>query len=91
MATPRPRGAGLYCEIFLPASTRRSVLRETQRDSDRMQARPDPNPIPHVLPNSQRTAEAIMRRARDFGPSPTEAVRRLLDAECAKAAGRAGR
>jgi hypothetical protein len=45
----RPKGQGLYAEIFLPANNRRSVLRETQRDGDRMQVRPDPNPIPHVL------------------------------------------
>jgi hypothetical protein len=81
MLTRRPNGPGLYSTISLGAHR---WLTMTHRDRDALPAQPDPCP----LPISQRTAEAIMRKARNLGASPTEAVRRLLDTECAKAARR---
>lgn len=53
-------------------------LRRTFRDRDNL----------HTIPAPEEIAEAILHRARDFGPTPTEAVRRMLDAECAAAATR---
>jgi hypothetical protein len=38
--------------------------------------------------DSKATAEAMMRRARNLGPNPREALRRMLDAEMTKAARR---
>ena len=43
----RPRGPGLYCEIFLPANNRRSMLKETVRDRDHVPAQLDPRPTTH--------------------------------------------
>jgi hypothetical protein len=73
MSTSRPRGLGLYETINL-GRARRDDLRETHRDRDDLRAVPDADPA--------RTAEAmVFRAASDFGGSPREALRRMLDAE----------
>jgi hypothetical protein len=78
----RPQGPGIYGEIFLPANTRRELTR-TQKDHDFLPAMPDARPT-----LSATFADVLVTRAaRNFGGTPTEAVRKLLDAEMAKHAG----
>ena len=73
----RPKGPGLYCTINLGAH-RREDLSSTHRDSNPLLAIPDP----------QNVGEAIMRRARNLGPGPREAVRQLIDQDARKVAAR---
>jgi hypothetical protein len=73
----QPRNTGRYCEIFL-GRHRRDDLRATHTHG---------NPLP-AIPDNAATADAIMRRARNLGPTPREALRRLLDDECTKTAKR---
>jgi hypothetical protein len=73
----QPSNTGRYSEIFLGRS-RRDDLHATHTHGA---------PLP-AIPDSAETAEAIMRKARDFGPSPREALRRLLDEECRETAQR---
>ena len=58
----RPNGPGIYGEIFLPASTRRTVLQETHRDRDYLRAMPDPQQIAREL---DRRLAAKPRTLRD--------------------------
>jgi len=77
MAT-QPTSTGRYSTIFLPARNRRDNLHATHKE---------PTPLPAV-PDNARTAEAIMRRARDLGVGPMETLRRHLDQETRQVAAR---
>jgi hypothetical protein len=67
----QPSNTGRYCEIFL-GRHRRDECHTTHTHGA---------PLP-AIPDSAATAEALMRRARNLGPTPSEALRRLLDEEC---------
>ena len=72
----RPRGHGLYNIIAPPHP--RDELHATHKHGD---------PLP-VVPDNARTAEGIMRRARDLGVGPLETLRRHLDQEMRRAKAR---
>ena len=74
----QPTSTGRYSKIFLPAHNRRDDLHATHKE---------PTPLP-VVPDNARTAEAIMRRARDLGVGPMETFRRYLDGEARRVAAR---
>jgi hypothetical protein len=74
----RPKGPGRYDQFNLPANNRiENPLKQTIKDHS-LPAQPDATPI----------ALAIMRRARDLGLGPKEALRRHLDEEAARVAHR---
>jgi len=74
----QPTSTGRYSQIFLPARNRRDDLRATHTHGDPLL----------VVPDNARTAEAIMRRARDLGVGPMETFRRYLDEEARRVAAR---